>query len=177
MTSSIKKRAASVEAIVFDVDGVLTGGEIIHGPDGEWKIFNVKDGHGFVLARKAGLKIGLLTARRSAAVRRRAAELKVDVLFEGAKDKGSGLTAVLSRMGVTAEKACYVGDDLVDLPAMAVVGLPVAVADAVPEVRLAAGWVTKNRGGKGAAREVVEGILKAKGIWRTLVARCRRGEG
>lgn len=176
MKSSAKKRAAAVKAIIFDVDGVLTSGEIIHGPDGEWKIFDVQDGQGFVIARRAGLKLALLTARVSAPVRRRAAELKVDVLKEGARNKGRELPRVLKRLGVEAREACYVGDDLVDLAPMAAVGLPVAVANAVPEVRAAAAWVTRRRGGKGAAREVIEGILKAKGVWGATVRRWRKGE-
>jgi len=176
MKSSVKKHAAGIEAIVFDVDGVLTGGEIIHSPDGEWKIFDVQDGQGFAMARLAGLKTALLTGRRSAAVRRRAAELKVDVLVDGSRDKGVALDAILVKLGVAPAKACYVGDDLPDLPALRSAGLPVAVANAVPEVRAAAAWVTKACGGKGAAREVIEGILKAKGAWKALVNSYRRSE-
>lgn len=175
MKLSVKKRAAEVELVIFDVDGVLTGGEIIHGPDGEWKIFDVQDGLGFALARRYGLRTALLTARRSAAARRRATELKVNAMQEGASDKGVGLIEIAQKLGVDPRKVCYVGDDIADLPAMRKAGLAVAVANAAPEVKKRADWITVRRGGKGAAREVIEGILKAKGLWSTAVKKAEEG--
>lgn len=160
--------------IVFDVDGVLTNGEIVLGPEGEWKIFNVLDGHGFALARTWGLKTALLTARSSAAVRRRAQELKVHAVGEGVADKAAGLREIAEKLKVPLSRVCYVGDDLVDLPPMALAGLAVAVRNAIPEVRAAADWVTTREGGKGAAREVVEAILKAKGLWADVVKAARK---
>jgi 3-deoxy-D-manno-octulosonate 8-phosphate phosphatase (KDO 8-P phosphatase) len=171
MPLSAKQRAAAVDAMIFDVDGVLTRGDIVYGPRGEWKAFNVQDGHGFVLARRVGLKLALLSARRSEAVRRRAQELKVHVLDEGVTAKGPGLVEVLEKLGVPAERACFVGDDLVDLPAMARVGFPVAVANAADEVKQRAAWVTRRAGGEGAAREAIEFVLKAKGLWAGIVRR------
>lgn len=165
MKLSADRRAALVEAIVFDVDGVLTRGDIIYSSEGEWKIFNVQDGMGFDLARQAGLKLALFSGRASTAVRRRAKELRVHALAEGVKDKGAAISELLDKLGVKSEQMCYVGDDLVDLPALAVAGFPVAVANAVAEVRKAAAWVTTKRGGDGAAREVIEFVLKAKGLW------------
>jgi len=168
MKSSVNQRARRIKAMVFDVDGVLTDGGIILGPDGEWKRFNVQDGHGFDLARRAGLKTALLTGRSSEAVRRRARELKT-VLMEGVKDKGEAFRRLARRLGVRGGEICYVGDDLVDLPAMAQAGLPVAVANAVPEVKAAALRVTARCGGDGAAREAIELVIKARGLWKKVL--------
>ena len=171
MRLSINKLAARVKVVVFDVDGVLTRGDIIYGPGGEWKVFNVHDGHGFKLAVRGGLKIALLTGRASEAVVRRARELEVEVLMDGVKRKGIAIKELMRKLSVKPEHVCYVGDDVVDLPAMAAVGFPVAVANAVREVRDAATWVTSRKGGDGAAREVIELILKAKGIWPEVMQR------
>lgn len=166
---SVEQRFGKVEAVIFDVDGVLTDGSVIYGPGGEWKRFNVHDGHGFKLARRAGLKLALLTGRSSEAVERRASELGVDVLRQGALNKARMLDEVLAELDVHAEKVCYVGDDVVDIPAMRRVGMPVAVANAVEEVKKHAIWITEHRGGEGAAREVLELILRVKGVWRELL--------
>jgi YrbI family 3-deoxy-D-manno-octulosonate 8-phosphate phosphatase len=162
-----------VRLIVFDVDGVLTRGDLIYGPDGEWKVFNVHDGHGFVMARRMGLKTALLTARTSAAVRRRAKQLRVDAFLEGARGKAKGLRAILQKLKVRAEETCYIGDDLLDLPAMEMVGFPAAVAGAADDVRTAAAFVTRRAGGEGAARELIEHILRAHGLWKKAVAAGR----
>lgn len=167
----MKAKARTIDAVVFDVDGVLTRGDITLGPGGEWKTFNVQDGHGFVLARHGGLRTALLSARSAEVVERRAAELKVDVLLQGQVDKAAGLRAIASRLGLDLAAICFVGDDLVDLPAMGLAGLSVAVANAVPEVRAAADEVTRRRGGEGAAREVIERLLKARGVWHKVLAK------
>jgi 3-deoxy-D-manno-octulosonate 8-phosphate phosphatase (KDO 8-P phosphatase) len=174
MSLSADRRAALVEAIIFDVDGVLTRGDIIFGTEGEWKTFNVQDGMGFDIARQAGLKLAMFSGRASTAVRRRARELHVHALAEGVKDKGLAIGELLEKLGVKPEQVCYVGDDLVDLPAMAVAGFPVAVANAVEDVRKAAAWITTRRGGDGAAREVIEYVLKAKGLWPKVIQRYSR---
>ncbi|MCB1070878.1 MAG: HAD-IIIA family hydrolase [Verrucomicrobia bacterium] len=169
MNSSLHEAAARIEALVLDVDGVLTDGGIIYGPGGEWKVFDVQDGHGLAMAKKTGLKVAFLTGRTSAAVQRRAEELKVDVLLEGIVDKGIAFRELSERLGVEPGKICYVGDDLVDLPPLKEAGLAVAVANAVPEVKAAADWVTGRGGGHGAVREVVEALLKARGVWDDLI--------
>lgn len=171
MTSSAEQRAAKVKALILDVDGVLTDGGLWYGPGGEAKLFNVRDGHGIVMARLAGIKTAFLTGRSSEAMRRRAAELKIDQVREGVVRKGEALAELLSALGVTAEETCYAGDDLVDLPVLRKVGFPATVADAVPEVRAAAVFVTTAGGGHGAVRELVECILKAKGVWSGMVER------
>ncbi len=171
MSLSAEQRASRVRALIFDVDGVLTDGGLIYHADGESKVFNARDGHGIVMARLAGLRTAFLTGRISDVVRRRAAELKVDELREGIFRKGEALAELLRKLDVTAEQVCYAGDDLVDLAVMSRVGFPVTVADAVPELRAAAALVTSARGGQGAAREIVEFILKAQGQWPDMVRR------
>lgn len=176
MKLSNEQWAVRVDALVFDVDGVLTRGEVIYaGHDQETKVFDVQDGLGFVLARRAGLKLGLLTGRTSQAVQRRAHELEVDVLMEGQADKGAALLELMSKLRVKPHQVCYVGDDLPDLPALALVGFPVAVANAVDEVKAVARAVTSRMGGQGAAREVIEFILKAKGLWGPLIKKYQHG--
>ena len=174
MKPSNEQRAAAVEVVVFDVDGVLTRGEIIYaGADAEIKVFDVQDGHGFALARRAGLRLGLITGRVSPAVQRRARELQVELLLEGQAHKGAALRSLMTKLRVKAAQVCYVGDDVVDLPALAQAGFAVAVANAVEEVKAAAHVQTDRRGGEGAAREVIEYILKAKGVWAGLMKSCR----
>ena len=174
MKLSNEQRAARVEVIAFDVDGVLTKGEIIYpGAEGEIKVFDVQDGYGFALAHRAGLRLALITGRASDAVRRRAHELKVELLLEGQANKAAALTELLAKLRVKPSQVCYVGDDLVDIPALLRVGFPVAVANAVTEVKEVACAQTERRGGEGAAREIIEYILKAKGLWTSIVQSYR----
>lgn len=177
MDWSAEARAARVEAIVFDVDGVLTRGDLVYGADGEWKIFDVQDGHGFVLARQAGLKIGLISGRSGEALRRRAQDLKVDALREGVTRKGAAFLELCRQWRVQPHAVCFVGDDLIDLPALREAGFPVAVPNAVREVLDRVAWVTPRRGGEGAARDTIEFILKAKGKWPAIVHAYAEGEG
>lgn len=177
MESSPESLAARVEALIFDVDGVLTRGDLLYGPQGEMKIFDVQDGHGLYLAREAGLKVAFLSGRASEALRLRAADLKVDALAEGVVKKGAGIRELMARLRVKPPEVCYVGDELVDLPALREVGFPVAVANAVAEVKERAAWVTPRRGGDGAVRDVVEFVLKARGSWDRLLRRYTEGEG
>ncbi len=156
-------RAARVRLLLCDVDGVLTDGGLYYLAEGEPAIrFHVQDGYGLVLARRAGLLVGIVSGRDLPQVRRRAEELRLDEIHLGVRDKGPVVEEILSRRGLAPEEACFVGDDLLDLPALARVGLPVAVADAVPEVRAAALLVTARRGGAGAVREVVDRLLAAR---------------
>lgn len=164
-----------IRALVLDVDGVLTDGRIGYGSqDGEIKFFDVKDGHALKLLRRAGLKAGILSGRASAANRQRAAELSLDFIYEGEKDKGAAFHRLLQEQGLQAEECLMVGDDLVDLPVMRRAGLAVAVADAVPEVRQAAAWVTAAPGGRGAVREVAVWLLRSQGKWEDVIGRYLR---
>jgi len=158
-----RSRLAAVRLVAMDVDGVLTDGGIWYTDRGEeLKRFDVRDGQGLVLLREAGVITAIVTRRRSEIVERRARELGVADVHQDAADKAAVVTELLKRHGVQPADACYVGDDVGDLPAMALIGLPVAVADAVPEVRRVAAYVTRARAGFGAIRELCDLILSAK---------------
>ncbi len=172
-------RARRVKLLVFDVDGVLTGGQILFGPDGEaLKIFHAHDGLGINAAHRAGLKTAVITGRESEMVRQRGAELAITEVCQGARDKIVHLERLLDKHGLTAEEVAYTGDDLNDLAVMRRVGLACAVANAAPEVKEAAHYVTSRAGGAGAVREIVELVLKAQGKWTAIVeSYCLPGGG
>lgn len=170
--ADLAARAKDVELLVLDVDGVLTDGGLYYGAEGEQlKRFDVKDGHGLVLAHLAGLRAAILTARRSAIVEKRAAELFIDPVLQGHRDKRAGLAELLARAKVPAGRCAYVGDDLNDLPALTQVRLAACPADAVEEVRGRCHLVAAAPGGRGAVREILEVILRAQGRWDGLVAK------
>jgi 3-deoxy-D-manno-octulosonate 8-phosphate phosphatase (KDO 8-P phosphatase) len=157
--------------LVLDVDGVLTDGGIIYGDNGlELKVFHVRDGSGLKLWQRAGKRSALITGRTSTVVAVRAAELGIDPVIQGEADKGRAFQELLAKLQAPAETACYVGDDLMDLPAMSKSGLAVAVADACPEAIAAAHYVTPSGGGRGAVRETIELILKSQRRWEEIVA-------
>jgi len=163
-------RARRVRLLLMDVDGVLTDGQLFYvetspGVIEETKGFDSKDGIALILAREAGLRTGLISGRDSAGVRRRAEILGMEFVYQGRRRKVPAFEEILARSGLAEAETAYVGDDLPDLPLLARVGLPIAVADAVPEVRRSALLVTRRPGGRGAVREAVEVILKAQGRW------------
>jgi 3-deoxy-D-manno-octulosonate 8-phosphate phosphatase (KDO 8-P phosphatase) len=149
------------------VDGVLTDGSIFIGGEREFKRFNIRDGLGLVLARRAGLKIGWVSARPSPATKLRAQELKIHFLVEQGDRLGKtgAIEKLLTQEKLGWNEVCFVGDDIVDLGPLKRAGFAVAVADGVAEAKAAADFVTRAAGGHGAVREVVEMILKAQGIW------------
>ena len=170
VSAALRKRAARIRLLLVDVDGVLTDGHIYLQslPDGtaaEMKVFNAHDGAGLKLARLAGLRTGLITGRGSAAVARRAQELGMDFVYQTRGGKLGAYQDILRRAGLQDRDVAYIGDDLPDLPVLERVGLAVAVANAVPEVKTAAQLITQRSGGAGAVREVVELVLKAQGSW------------
>ncbi|MCA2976682.1 MAG: HAD family hydrolase [Myxococcaceae bacterium] len=168
---TLTERASGVRLLVFDVDGVLTDGGLWYGPDGEvMKRFDVKDGHALVLARLTGLPVALLTARTSKIVETRANELQLARVFQGRREKGPALLELCDELGVSPAATAYMGDDVNDLPAMAACGLTACPADAVDEVRQAVHFVSRHPGGRGAARELVELVLKATGRWEQALA-------
>lgn len=173
MTSALIPDLQAIRAIILDVDGVLTDGRIGYGggSSDEIKFYDVKDGHAIKMALRGGLLVGILSGRTSAANRRRAAELGLSFLVEGAKDKAAAFETLLQEQQLTAHECLYVGDDLIDLPVMRRVAISVAVADAVPEVLENATWVTEKPGGRGAVREVCEYLLKGQDKWNALVER------
>lgn len=168
--SDLMARARRVKLIVLDVDGVMTDGRIVVSDNGsQIKNFDVRDGLGIVLARKAGLKTAILTAEASRAVSLRARKLKVDWVKQLARDKAEAFSQCLKFFRLTASQAAYIGDDLVDLPVLTKAGLSATVPEASPEVRRRSHYVTSQGGGCGAVREFIELILKAKGRWAGLV--------
>ncbi len=172
ISAAIRQRAARIKLFVCDVDGVLTDGSVFIGGEREIKRFNIRDGLGLVLARRAGLIVGWVSARPSAATKMRAKELKIDFLIQqGDKlSKTGAVERLLAREKLDWSEVCFVGDDVVDLGPLAKAGLGVAVADARPEVKAAADFVTRAAGGRGAVREAVEMILQAQGKWEPVIA-------
>jgi 3-deoxy-D-manno-octulosonate 8-phosphate phosphatase (KDO 8-P phosphatase) len=170
----LTERAARVRLLVFDVDGVLTEGGLYYGEHGEvMKRFDVKDGHGLVMARLAGVRTALLTARSSSIVEVRGRELGVAAVFQGRKNKVAGFHELLAQLELPPEQCAYMGDDLNDLGPLGLAGLSACPADAAAEVRQEVHYVARNRGGRGAARELVELCLKASGRWEAAVQHMR----
>ncbi|HEB97390.1 MAG TPA: 3-deoxy-manno-octulosonate-8-phosphatase KdsC [Sedimenticola thiotaurini] len=168
----LQRRAARIRLVVFDVDGVLTDGSLYLGDDGqEYKAFNSKDGLGMKLLQSTGVEIGVITARTSQVVALRMESLGIRHLYQGRQDKLPAFLELLDRLGLEPEQAAYVGDDLLDLPIMARVGLAVTVQDAHHEVVRRAHWQTRASGGRGAAREVCELLMQAQGSWQGVLER------
>jgi 3-deoxy-D-manno-octulosonate 8-phosphate phosphatase (KDO 8-P phosphatase) len=163
---------AKIKLLILDVDGVMTDGRITYDNNGEEsKSFDVKDGHGLKLLQRAGIKVGIITGRKSAVVERRAAELSIDLVYQGVKDKRVPFNEILKKQSLLPEEVAYVGDDVVDLPVMRRVGFAVTVADAVDDVKPFAHLVTKREGGRGAVREVCDFLLKESGRWAAVANR------
>lgn len=155
----------NIKLLAMDVDGVLTDGSMIFGPDGDTKVFNVHDGLGINLALTSGLEIAWITGNVSPAVLKRAKSLGVTEIYQGARFKSAVLKEIAAAKGLQIEEIAYIGDDLNDLPAIDVAGVGIAVANAVAEVKAAADIVTEKAGGHGAIREVIEMILKSQNRW------------
>lgn len=164
---TLRDRCRAIEMLVLDVDGVLTAGGISYFADsdgmGELKTFHVRDGSALKGWHAAGKRSVLLTGRSSPLVERRAAELGVTHVIQGATDKKSPLLRLLTEIALDRSAVGYVGDDLPDVPAMTLVGLAAAPADACCEARMAAHYVCQAEGGRGAVREVVELVLRCQG--------------
>jgi 3-deoxy-D-manno-octulosonate 8-phosphate phosphatase (KDO 8-P phosphatase) len=176
--AALKKRAAKIKVVLMDVDGTITDGSVtlLSQPDGsalEIKTFDAHDGQGMTLARTAGLRLGVITGRESPALRRRMKEMTVEFVYEKQPNKIPAYEEILKRAGANEDEVAYLGDDLPDLKVMKRVGLAVAVGDAVQEVKHAAHYTTVRHGGKGAARELIELILKSKGIWEEMIDKAR----
>jgi 3-deoxy-D-manno-octulosonate 8-phosphate phosphatase (KDO 8-P phosphatase) len=169
-----KKRALKIRMVLLDVDGVLTDGRIFYaGGREEVKSFDVKDGQGIKFLQEAGIGVGILSSRKSPAVTRRARELGIRPVLQGAADKARELEAIAGRLELSPVEIAYMGDDWADLPVFRRVGLSIAVADSIPELRQIAHLVTASPGGRGAVREASEAILKAQGKWARVVKRYR----
>src|SRR4051794_22042755 len=165
-TTDLAERCRLIELLVVDVDGVLTDGAIVVDDRGvESKHFHVRDGLAYSLWHRAGKRSAILSGRKAEVVDRRAAELRIVHVYQGLADKGAPFRALLAALGLEARQACFVGDDLVDVPVLRSAGLAACPADAVSEVKDAAHFVTAAIGGRGAIREGGEGILKAQRLW------------
>jgi len=165
-----RSRARRVKLILMDVDGTLTDGTLMILPESgeEVRAYNVKDGQGIVLARAAGLKVGIITGKSSKSVAIRAERLGLDEVHQGAKDKKPVLDGILARLGLKPAETAFIGDDIGDAEVMRSVGLAAAVADAHPLVRKQAHFLCRAAGGRGAVRELIEFILGAQGLGRKL---------
>jgi 3-deoxy-D-manno-octulosonate 8-phosphate phosphatase (KDO 8-P phosphatase) len=178
ITAKVTKRAKQITVFLMDVDGTITNGGVtlLSLPDGsaqEIKTFDAHDGQGLSLAHTAGIRTGVITGRGSAALQHRAKELKIEFVYEHQAQKIAAYEEILKKTGASESMVAYLGDDLPDITIMRRVGLAVAVGDAAPEVKRIAHHVTRAIGGKGAAREVVELILKSKGIWEEMIDKAR----
>lgn len=168
---TVEARAKAITLLVSDVDGVLTDGRLeFDDQGGEHKQYHIRDGLGIKLWQQAGHRFGIVTGRNSSTVARRAAELGVSIVRQGAEDKLAAMKELVTDLDIPPHEIAYIGDDLPDLPAIRYVGLGVAVADATPDVRDAALWITKAAGGHGAVRELIETILKVQGHWGQLLS-------
>jgi 3-deoxy-D-manno-octulosonate 8-phosphate phosphatase (KDO 8-P phosphatase) len=178
VSPALKKRAAQIKLLLMDVDGTMTDGcvTLLSQPDGtalEIKTFDAHDGQGLTLAQTAGLRTGCITGRESAALLRRANEMKMEFIYMKQPVKMPAYEDILRRAGVSDSAVAYIGDDLPDVPLMRRAGLAIAVGDAVPEVKEAAHYTTRALAGRGAVREAVELILKSKRIWEGMIDKAR----
>jgi 3-deoxy-D-manno-octulosonate 8-phosphate phosphatase (KDO 8-P phosphatase) len=179
MSLTPEDRARRVKVLLYDVDGVLTNGDITIIPTSEpgaekltgveVKSFSAHDGMGISIARLAGLKIGWVTKRQSQVVAIRARDLKIDHVYQGQSNKVDALDKIIADEGCTLDEIAYVGDDIIDLPVMRKVGLAVATANARPQVKAMAHWTTPLPGGQGAGRDAIDFILNARGILDTTI--------
>jgi 3-deoxy-D-manno-octulosonate 8-phosphate phosphatase (KDO 8-P phosphatase) len=175
---ALKKRASQIKLLLMDVDGTMTDGSVtlLSQTDGtalEIKTFDAHDGQGLTLAHTAGLRTGCITGRESAALLRRAHEMKMEFIYMKQPIKMPAYEEILQKAGVSDSAVAYIGDDLPDIPLMRRAGLAIAVGDAVPETKSAAHYTTKALAGHGAVREAVEVILKSKGIWTEMIDKAR----
>jgi len=165
------QRLKKIKLLLLDVDGVLTDGRIVYDSCGhDMKFFDVHDGMGVYLLKKAGIPTILITAKGSRAIRPRARDMRVDEVFENISPKSAALDKILKKYKVSADQVCFAGDDLVDLCLMDKVGFAVAVFNACPEIKQRAAYITLREGGRGAVREIAELILKAQDKWQDLVS-------
>jgi 3-deoxy-D-manno-octulosonate 8-phosphate phosphatase (KDO 8-P phosphatase) len=178
ISPALKKRAGQISLILMDVDGTMTDGSVtlLSQTDGaalEIKTFDAHDGQGLTLAQTAGLRTGCITGRESAALLRRAHEMKMEFIYMKQPVKMPAYEEIIKKAGLSDAAVAFIGDDLPDIPLMRRVGLAVAVGDAVPEVKEVAHYTTKALAGRGAVREAIELVLKSKGIWEAMIDKAR----
>ena len=172
LSDDLKERILKIKLVVLDIDGVLTDGRIVYGDYGdELKFFDVQDGFGLVMLRRAGIQTVIISAKKSRVNYRRAKELYATKIHQNVRDKLKIFEKVVKKMKLKHEEACFIGDDLVDLPVLSRVGFAVGVKNAVDEVKDASHYVTLRNGGRGAVREVADIILKTQHKWSEVTER------
>jgi len=175
MSSRDMEKARNVKLLILDVDGVLTDGRIVIDDRGvETKCFDVRDGHGIKMLKRANIDVAIITGRESQVVSHRARELGIDSVFQNIHNKLEVYEAILKEKGLKDGEVGFVGDDVIDLPLLRRVGFAAVVADGVEELKPYADYVSRNKGGRGAVREIIELILKAQGKWAELMERYLR---
>lgn len=168
----MRERIRKIRLLLLDVDGVMTDGRIVYDNHGiETKAFDVKDGHGLKLLQRAGIQVGIITGRESEVVSVRAAELGIELVYQGVKDKLGPFAEILEQFGLTGDQVAYIGDDVVDLPVLLRVGLAITVADAVDDIKPYVHYQCRRPGGRGAVREACDLILKEGGHWEAVTSR------
>jgi 3-deoxy-D-manno-octulosonate 8-phosphate phosphatase (KDO 8-P phosphatase) len=166
----LRRKARKIKLLLLDVDGVLTDGGIVIDERGlESKRFDVRDGQGITLLKRAGVEVGFVSGRSSGAVRQRAGDLGVKWVFQGIQNKAEIYQRIKKRTGLKDEQIAYAGDDMVDLPILRAVGLAITVPDGWPGIRPVVDYVTEAEGGRGAVREISELILTAQNLWKDLI--------
>jgi 3-deoxy-D-manno-octulosonate 8-phosphate phosphatase (KDO 8-P phosphatase) len=176
MDPMLREKAARVRLLALDVDGVLTDGKLYFTTDGqEIKAFNSRDGLGLRALMDSGYDVGLITGRTSSSLLHRAEQLGIEHVYQGQDKKLAAYEDLIGKLGLSDEQVCYVGDDWIDLPVLNRVGLAVTVADADPEVLQRCHWVTNNRGGNGAVREICHVLLESRGLAQQWLERILAG--
>ncbi len=169
-SGQVAAKAAGIRLVLLDVDGVLTDGRVqIHADGSESKAFFIRDGIAMVWAERAGIRVGLLSARTSPTTPHRAAQLGISLVYHGVTSKLATYDQILEDLGLSDAEAAYMGDDIVDLSVLRRVGLSAAPADAVEDVRAAVDWTSSAKAGQGAVRELLELVLRAQGRWDAIV--------
>ncbi|OQY02247.1 MAG: phenylphosphate carboxylase subunit delta [Desulfobacteraceae bacterium 4572_130] len=167
----LKKKLGQIKLLLLDVDGILTDGKITYTENGkEIKNFDSKDGLGLKLLMESGVKVGIITGRKSKALTARCKNLGINIIFDNIKNKIKALDTILKETGISTENTAFAGDDLPDLCVMKKVGLSITVSDACSDVIKEADIVIPQRGGKGAVRQICEDILKAKNLWSNIIS-------
>jgi 3-deoxy-D-manno-octulosonate 8-phosphate phosphatase (KDO 8-P phosphatase) len=176
MDPMLREKAARVRLLALDVDGVLTDGKLYFTTDGqEIKAFNSRDGLGLRALMDSGYDVALITGRTSSSLLHRAEQLGIEHVYQGQDKKLAAYEDLIGKLGLSDEQVCYVGDDWIDLPVLNRVGLAVTVADADPEVLQRCHWVTNNRGGNGAVREICHVLLESRGLAQQWLERILAG--
>ncbi len=172
MKKTIKEKLKNIKMLILDVDGVMTDGRVIMDDSGrEIKNFDVRDGHGIKLIQRYGIKVVLLTGRKSDVVLHRARDLDIKEVHQKVFNKKEVLVKILKKNKLAAAEAAFIGDDVIDIPVLKAVGFSAAVADALDVVKKSVDYITQNKGGGGAVREVCDMLLQAQGQWPQIAAK------